>query len=69
MKLVDNWKSAWRWFSIHCLWIAAAIPNVWAELPSDLKSAIPPGTMGAIAALVAICGIAGRLVDQEKKND
>jgi hypothetical protein len=68
MKLVDNWKSSWRWFSVHCLWIAAAIPNVWVELPADLKSAIPPGTMGAIAGVVAVCGIVGRLVDQEKKQ-
>ena len=68
MKLVDNWKSAWKWFSVHCLWLSAAIPNVWAALPADLKSSIPATHMAVIAGLIAFCGIVGRLVDQEKKQ-
>lgn len=39
MKLVDDWKSAWRWFSMHALVLAGVIPTVWAELPPDLKTA------------------------------
>ncbi|MBZ7124641.1 DUF7940 domain-containing protein [Klebsiella grimontii] len=66
MKLVEDWKNAWRWFSMHALVLAGIIPTVWAELPPDLKSSIPPGTMGAITAVIAVCGIVGRLVSQSK---
>ncbi|EFD1997022.1 TPA: hypothetical protein MA429_002846 [Klebsiella pneumoniae] len=64
MKLVDDWKSAWRWFSMHALVLAGIIPTVWAELPPDLKAAIPPGAMGTITAVIAACGVVGRLVSQ-----
>lgn len=66
MKLVDDWKSAWRWFSMHALVLAGIIPTVWAELSPDLKTAIPPGAMGAITAVIAACGVVGRLVNQSK---
>lgn len=66
MKLVDDWKSAWRWFSMHALVLAGIIPTVWAELPPDLKTTIPPGAMGTITAVIAACGVVGRLVNQSK---
>lgn len=37
MKLVDDWKGAWRWFSMHALVLAGVIPTVWAELPLTSK--------------------------------
>ncbi|HGV3510436.1 TPA: hypothetical protein ACNGZA_006179 [Klebsiella michiganensis] len=66
MKLVDDWKHAWKFFSMHTLVLAGVIPTVWAELPPDLKASIPPGTMGAITAVIAACGVVGRLVSQSK---
>ncbi len=66
MKLVEDWKLAWRWFSVHALVMAGVLPAVWAGLPPDLKSSIPPGAMGAITAVIAACGVIGRLVDQDK---
>ena len=66
MKLVDDWKSAWRWFSMHALVLAGVIPTVWAELPPDLKTAIPAGAMGTITAVIAAWGVVGRLVSQSK---
>lgn len=68
MKLVDDWRKAWKWFSVHALILAGILPTVWLELPPDLKSSIPPGTMSAIAAVIAACGVIGRLVSQEKKQ-
>lgn len=66
MKIVDDWKSAWRWFSMHALVLAGIIPTVWAELPPDLKTTIPPGAMSTITAVIAACGVVGRLVSQSK---
>jgi hypothetical protein len=66
IQLVDDWKGCWKWFSSWALTLAGAIPVVWVELPADLKSAIPPGTMSTITAIVAGCGLVGRLVQQGK---
>lgn len=67
MKLVDDWKRCWRWFSIHCLALAGAIPATWATLPDDLKSHIPAECMGTVTLVVAVCGVVGRLIDQRKR--
>lgn len=41
MNLVDNWKEAWKWFSMHALVMAGIIPTVLAELPDDLQGSHP----------------------------
>lgn len=69
MKLVDDWKSAWRWFSMHALVLAGIIPSVWAEFPPDLKLVIPASLMGIITAVVAVCGIVGRVINQAKSGE
>lgn len=68
MKLVDDWKKCWKWFSVHALVIAGILPTVWLELPPDLKASIPPGAMSTITAVIAACGVIGRLVSQEKRK-
>ncbi|CAH0198087.1 hypothetical protein SRABI106_01465 [Rahnella aquatilis] len=68
MRLVENWKQCWKWFSIHALLIAGVLPSVWATLPPDLKAYIPPSIMGLITAVVAVSGVVGRLTDQSKKS-
>ena len=69
IQLTDDWKQCWKWFSSWALTLAGAIPAVWVELPPDLKDAIPPGTMSTITAVVAGCGLIGRVVQQGPKDD
>lgn len=64
MKLVENWKDAWKWFSVHCLVLVALIPTVWLELPPEAKEAIPASWMSTITLVVGICGIIGRFIKQ-----
>lgn len=68
MRLVENWKQCWKWFSIHALVISGAIPSTWVWLPPELKASIPPSLMGAITAVIAICGVAARVIDQTKPD-
>ncbi|MCZ0823697.1 DUF7940 domain-containing protein [Dickeya solani] len=68
MKMIDDWKSCWRWFSVHALALAGVIPAVWAELPDDMKASIPAGVMGLVTLAVALCGIVGRLVKQDSQQ-
>ena len=64
MKLVDDAKQAWRWFSVWALGVLAALPLVWAELPPETHALIPDAVRPWIITAVALAGIAGRLVRQ-----
>ena len=68
MKLIEEWRSAWKFLSVHALVLVGIIPTIWTELPDDLKAAIPPGVMSTIAVVIAACGVIGRLVDQGGKS-
>lgn len=70
MKLIPNWRDAWRWFSVQALAILAAEPLVWAQLPADVKAMLPPDWRTIFFVTIAFGGILGRLVDQSgKKQD
>jgi hypothetical protein len=66
MKLVDDAKSAWRWFSVQAMALALAIQGAWEVLPADMKAGIPPQYVTYITLLLLAMGIAGRLVKQDK---
>lgn len=67
MKLVENWRSAWRWISVHCMIWAAAIQGAWEVCPPDLKAGMPPKLVTYVTLALLALGVAGRLVKQEPK--
>lgn len=67
MRLVSDWKQAPRWFCVHALALQAAAVTAWASVPSDLRSAVPAGTLAAVCGGIAVLGFVGRLVDQTPK--
>ena len=40
MKLVENWKSAWKWYSIHIMVVIVALPEIWGYFPQEFKDYI-----------------------------
>lgn len=64
MRLVDDAKQAWRWFSVQANVLNLAILGAWAAVPDDMKAGIPQQWVfyGSVALLVL--GTVGRLVDQ-----
>lgn len=66
MKLVEDWKQAWKWFSVQALAALVILPTVWAALPADAKSFLPDGAEPWILAALALAGVIGRLIDQNK---
>ena len=65
MKLVDNWKNCWRWFSTQAMVLAGAIQGAWLFVPDDLRSTIPPHWLQGITIALMCMGVAGRLVKQK----
>ena len=66
MKLVENWKQCWRWFSVRALAAIVALPIVWPMLPADVRAWMPESWEPYALMTIAAGGIIGRLVDQQK---
>lgn len=64
MKLVDNARQAWRWFSVQAMAIIAVLPLIWEQMPPEVLAVIPAVWLPWIAAGMALLGLVGRLVKQ-----
>lgn len=67
MRLVDDARRAWRWFSVQCMTLALVLQGAWEAMPDDLKSGIPPRAVTLITLALLVLGIVGRLVKQDEK--
>lgn len=67
MKLVSEWKKAYRWFSVQIMGLIAAIGLAWPLMPEDLKSHVPENVLPIISVL-AFVGILSRVVKQGPKE-
>lgn len=66
MKLVDDARRAWRWFSVQAMVAAGVLQAAWEVMPVDLKAGIPPKLVTWITLALLALGIVGRLVKQDK---
>jgi ABC-type proline/glycine betaine transport system substrate-binding protein len=71
MKLIPEWRRAWRLFSMQALLIIGALQGTLAALPQAALESTVPGTtvtwgslMVALSVITAVLGGIGRLVDQ-----
>ena len=74
MKLIDNWRDAWRFSSVWAMTAATAIQGAWIALPLDLRTTLPPWLPQTIAIALLLLGIFARIVKQKnlsggKSND
>jgi len=68
MKLIAEWKQAYKMFSVQAMGLSTAGLTTWALLPEDLKAALPHWLVPAVAAATLALGIAGRLVSQKPED-
>ena len=66
MKLIDEWKSAYKLFSVQMPVINTVFLATWSSLPQKFQDALPIQYVIAIAAALLVLGVAGRLVSQQK---
>jgi hypothetical protein len=67
MKLVEDAKQAWRWFSMQAMVLAVAVQGTWEMVPADMKASIPQQYVTWLTLGLLVLGIAGRLVKQGEK--
>lgn len=64
MKLVPDWKDAWKWWSVRFMALAAAWPVLWMQMPPDAKTLIPATWEPWIPVTLICAGLVGRVKDQ-----
>ena len=64
MRLIPNWRRAWRMFSVQAQGIALAILGGWQMLPNSARDAVPTWIVLSLAMAVIALGIVGRLIEQ-----
>lgn len=62
--LVNDWKKAWKWFSVNCMAIATAVQGSYIALPTTMQQTIPLSLVASITITLLVLGIVGRLVKQ-----
>jgi len=67
MKLVPNWKSAWKWFSVQFVAAAGAIQLSVLAFPETVRAWLPDWLTHVLAVLLLLAAALGRLVEQKKR--
>lgn len=65
MKLVENWRSAWKWVSIQIAIVAAALQAAILTMP-DLDKWLGDTVTHLVGLVLLLSIVLGRLVDQSK---
>ena len=65
MRLIDEWRKAWRFLSVQAMTAAGAIQAAWMTIPEEMKVSIPPNIVHWATLGLLFFGIVGRLVKQD----
>ena len=68
MKLVDDWREFYKWFSTWLIGLAASAPIAYAMLPT-LQEQIGPKLYGAIQTALVLLIFVGRVTAQKPPAD
>lgn len=64
VKLVDDWKNFYKWFSTWLIALAAAAPVAYAQLPA-IQAIIPAPLYLKIQAALTLLIFFGRVISQK----
>lgn len=67
-RIIKNWRDAWKWYSIHMPMLSAALLATWVALPDQLQQSLSPLELKAVAIVLIVLGVIGRLIDQSPKK-
>lgn len=67
MTLVEDWKDAWKWFSVHIATVMAVINGLQASVPY-VQNMLTPTQLAVINAGLGVAVVWGRLVNQGSTN-
>lgn len=59
LKLIYDWKQAWRWSSMRFLAAGGVIQGSLLAFPTQLQQYLPPWLLSGLAEFALFCVIAG----------
>jgi hypothetical protein len=65
MKLIDEWRKAWRMLCMQSMTAAVALQGAWLEAPADMKAQVPAEYVHYLTIALIALGMLGRMVKQE----
>jgi hypothetical protein len=65
MRLVTDWRSAWKWFSVQFVAAAGTVQLSVLAFPDTMRQYLPDWLTHLLAVLLLIAAVLGRLVDQK----
>jgi hypothetical protein len=68
VKLVDNWRNSWKWFSMQCMAASGALQGAWLAIPESMKATVPPEWVSYATVALLFLGVFGRLVSQSPQQ-
>ena len=69
LKFVPDWHNGWRWFSVHCMALSAAVQGAMMAFPGILQQYVPAIIWQILAIFLLVVGVFGRLIDQKGSPD
>lgn len=69
MQLIENWKSAWKMWSVRILAVLAIVATSWAAIPDSVKALIPDQYLGYVVGFVSVCAAIARTIKQFSLTD
>lgn len=68
MRLVANWRKAYKWISMWCMALSTAFLSAWGLLSDELRAAVSSEYATTIAIILLVVGMVGRLVPQNGES-
>ncbi|EMM2469548.1 hypothetical protein R7S55_003462 [Raoultella ornithinolytica] len=69
MKLIENWQSAWKMWSVRILAVLAIVATSWASVPDSVKALIPDQYLGYVVGFVSVSAAIARIIKQFSLTD
>lgn len=66
LRLVNDWRDWWKWYSTHATLFNVAMISAWRELPAEWQSSIPLSLVLTLAVIALVLGFVGRLIEQTR---
>lgn len=67
MRLVQNWRQAWKWLSVQLAILAGGAQAAMLAFPT-VKDWVSDSTAHTIGVVLIASIVAGRLIDQKKPD-
>lgn len=68
LEIIPEWRDAYKWVSINCMVVAAALQATWVSLPANLVSKVPEPYVHLVTMGILVLGIIGRILKQGDAN-